>query len=272
LLIIHHSDNPHADRQLDSIRFPTYSLKKEAIKEMGMMQLKDRNVVIIGGSSGIGLATAHLAQSQGAVVTITGRSEDKLRQAANDLGGAKTAILDIANESDISQLFTDCHPIDHLVVLGASLSSGAIREATLEELSRPITERILGAIHAIRYAIPKMAGGSITLTSGLFSTRPVVGMATVAAAVGGIEAMTRALALELAPVRINAIAPGYIDTPLLRAAFNDRYEGVVKAQSATLPTQRIGTAAETAKAIVFLMTTGFITGEILHLDGGGRLV
>ena len=236
------------------------------------MQLKDQNVVIIGGSSGIGLATAYLAQLEGAVVTITGRSEDKLRRAANDLGGAKTAILDIAKEPDIRQLFIDCHPIDHLVILGASLASGAIRDATLEDLSRPITERIWGAIHAIRHAIPKMSGGSITLTSGLFSSRPVAGMATVAAAVGGIEAMTRALALELAPVRVNAIAPGYIDTPLLRAAFSDQYEGAVKTQSATLPAQRIGTAEETARAIVFLMTSGFITGEILHIDGGGRLI
>jgi NAD(P)-dependent dehydrogenase (short-subunit alcohol dehydrogenase family) len=236
------------------------------------MQLKDKNVVIIGGSSGIGLATAHIAQSEGAVVTITGRSEDKLRQAANDLGGAKTAILDIAKEADIRQLFTDCHSIDHLVVLGASLSSGAIRDATLEDLSRPIIERILGSIQVIRYAIPKMSGGSITLTSGLLSSRPVVGMAADAAAVGGIEAMTRALALELTPVRINAVAPGYIDTPLLRAAFDDRYEEIVKAQSAILPAQRIGTSEETAKAIVFLMTSGFITGEILHIDGGGRLI
>ncbi len=97
-------------------------------------------------------------------------------------------------------------------------------------------------------------------------------MAVVAAAVGGIEAMTRGLALELAPIRVNAIAPGYIDTPLLKAAFENQYERVVKAQAATLPTQRIGTVEETAKAILFLMTNGFITGESLHIDGGGRLI
>lgn len=236
------------------------------------MQLKDQNVVIIGGSSGIGLATAYLAQSQGAVVTITGRSEDKLRQAANDLGMAKTAILDIAKEADARQLFTDCHAIDHLVILGASLALGAMRDAPLEDLSLPITDRLLGAIQVIRHAVPKISGGSITLMSGLLASRPVVGMSAVAAAIGGIEAMTRALALELAPVRVNAIAPGYIDTPMLRAALDDQYEEVVKAQSATLPMQRIGTAEETARAIVFLMTSGFITGEILHIDGGARLI
>lgn len=236
------------------------------------MKLKDQNVVIVGGSSGIGLATARLVQSEGAHVTITGRSEDKLRSAANELGDVKTAIVDVAKEADIRQLFTSCDRLDHLVILGASLASGTIRDATLEDLGRPIVERVWGAIHAIRHATPKMSGGSIILTSGLFSSRPVSGMAAVAAAVGGIEAMTRALALELAPVRINAIAPGYIDTPLLKAAFSDQYEGVVKAQAATLPTQRIGTAEETARAIIFLMTSGFITGEILHIDGGGRLI
>jgi NAD(P)-dependent dehydrogenase (short-subunit alcohol dehydrogenase family) len=236
------------------------------------MELKDQNVVIIGGSSGIGLATAYLAQSQGAVVTITGRSEDKLRQAASDLGVAKTAILEIAKEADVRQLFTDCHTIDHLVILGAGLALGAMRDASLEDLSLPITDRLLGAIQVIRHAIPKMSGGSITLMSGLLASRPVVGMSAVAAAIGGIEAMTRALALELAPVRVNAIAPGYIDTPLLRSALNDRYEEIVKAQSAILPAQRIGTSEETARAIVFLMTSGFITGEILHIDGGARLI
>jgi len=97
-------------------------------------------------------------------------------------------------------------------------------------------------------------------------------MAMAAAAVGGVEAMSRALALELAPIRVNAIAPGYIDTPLLQTAFANQYESVVKAQAATLPVKRIGTAEETAHSILFLMTTSFITGEVLHLDGGGRYV
>lgn len=236
------------------------------------MQLQNQRVVIIGGSSGIGLATARLAQSEGAIVTITGRSEDKLKRAASILGGVDMVVVDVAKEADIQRLFAECERVNHLVILGASLVSGAVRDAPLETLTLPITERLVGAIHAIRYATPKMRGGSITLTSGLFSSRPIVGMATVAAAVGGIEAMTRALALELAPIRTNAIAPGYIDTPLLRAAFDEQYEVVVKAQAAALPVQRLGTAEETAKAIVFLMESEFLIGEILHIDGGGRFI
>ena len=236
------------------------------------MQLKQQSIVIIGGSSGIGFATAKLALAYGADVTITGRWEDKLRLAAQELGGVRTIVVDIAREPDVHQLFEELERVDHLVVLGASLASGKIFDTPLEELGRPINERVWGAIYAIRHAIPKMSDGSITLTSGLFSSRPIAGMAVVAAALGGIEAMTRALALELPPLRVNAIAPGYIDTPLLQAAFEERYEQVVKAQAATLPVQRIGTASEAATAILFLIMSGFITGSVLHLDGGGRFV
>ncbi len=236
------------------------------------MQLKNRNVVIIGGSSGIGFATAELAQAEGATVTITGRDREKLDRAAQQLGAVKTAIVDITIEADVQKLMAQCDHIDHLVVLGASLASGKVTDASLEALGRPIQERIWGAVYAVRHAAPKMSDGSIMLMSGLFSTRPIAGMAMAATAVGGIEAMSRALALELAPIRVNAIAPGYIDTPLLQAAFADQYESVVKAQAATLPVKRIGTAEEAARSILFLMTTSFITGEVLHLDGGGRYV
>jgi NAD(P)-dependent dehydrogenase (short-subunit alcohol dehydrogenase family) len=236
------------------------------------MQLKNQNIVIIGGSSGIGFATAKLAQAHGATVTITGRNQAKLDHAAKELGDVQMAIVDVANEADMQQLMAQLDHIDHLMVLGASLTSGKVVDTALEELGRPIQERIWGAIYAVRYAVPKMTDGSITLTSGLFSTRPIAGMAIVAAAVGGIEAMSRALALELAPIRVNAIAPGYIDTPLLQTAFENQYESVVKAQAATLPVKRIGTAEEAARSLLFLMTTSFMTGEVLHLDGGGRYI
>ncbi|MGL5075715.1 MAG: SDR family oxidoreductase, partial [Waterburya sp.] len=156
--------------------------------------------------------------------------------------------------------------------LTRSETDGKIANATMEELKYPIAERVFGAIYAIRYVLPKMSAGSITLMSGLFATRPVPGVATIAAAVAGVEAMTRTFALELAPIRVNAVCPGYIDTPLLQTAFGDNYEQTLKAQAATLPTKRIGTAEEVAQAVLLLMTNGFITGEILHVDGGGKLI
>jgi NAD(P)-dependent dehydrogenase (short-subunit alcohol dehydrogenase family) len=236
------------------------------------MQLNNQSVVIIGGSSGIGFATAKLAYAQGARVTIMGRNPTKLDRAAQELGDVQKAIVDVTREADVQQLMAQVDHIDHLVVLGASLSSGKVVDTNLEELGRPLQERIWGALYSVRYAVPRMSDGSITLMSGLFSTRPIAGMAVVAAAVGGIESMSRALALELAPIRVNAIAPGYIDTPLLQEALEDQYESVVKTQAATLPVQRIGTVGEAARSILFLATTHFMTGEVLHLDGGGRYV
>jgi NAD(P)-dependent dehydrogenase (short-subunit alcohol dehydrogenase family) len=249
-VLIHSSDNLYTHRQLDNIILPLLSSRGRR-KQESPMQLKNQKVVIIGGSSGIGFATAALAQAEGATVTITGRDRNKLAHAAQTLGAVKTAIVDITKEADIQQLMAPFDHLDHLVVLGASLASGKVVETPLAELARPIDERLWGAVYAVRHAAPKMSDGSITLTSGLFSTRPIAGMVMAAAAVGGVEAMSRALALELAPLRVNALAPGYIDTPLLQAAFADQYESVVQAQAATLPVQRLGTAAETARAILF---------------------
>lgn len=238
------------------------------------MQLNNQNVVIIGGSSGIGFATAKLAKHNGAKVTIAARSEEKLLRASEALGGVRTVVADVASETDVKQVFEGLERVDHVFVPGGSLAGhvSGIIETPMKDLERPIVERIWGAIYVIRHAVPKMSGGSITLMSGLFASRPIPNTAVISAVVAGIEAMARALALELSPIRVNAIAPGYIDTPLLKAAFSEQYEQVVQTQAATLPTKRIGTAEEAAQATLFLMTNGFITGEILHIDGGGRLI
>ena len=242
------------------------------------MQLKDQNVVIIGGSSGIGFATAKLAKEYEANVTIAARTAEKLQKAAEVLGNVRTLVVDISNEVQVKQIFQELDQVNHLFVAAGSLSTGRtetdgkIASTPLEELKHPITERVFGAIYAIRHALPKMSEGSITLTSGLFSTRPIPGVSVIAAAVAGIEAMGRTLALELAPIRVNTICPGYIDTPLLQAAFGEQYEQVIQAQAATLPAKRVGTAEEIARAILFLMTNGFINGEVLHIDGGGRFI
>lgn len=242
------------------------------------MKLKDCQVVIIGGSSGIGLATAQIGLDMGAKVTITGRSAEKLEQAAACLGNVHTIVTDVSDEMQVRQVFQDLDRVDHLFVAAGSLrtgrdeNDGKIASTSVEELKYPIEERIFGAIYTIHHALPKMREGSITLMSGLFSTRPISGVATIAAAVAGIEAITRTLALELAPIRVNAVCPGYIDTPLLQAAFGDRYEQITKMQAENLPTKRIGTAEEVAEAVLLLMANKFITGEILHVDGGGRLI
>jgi NAD(P)-dependent dehydrogenase (short-subunit alcohol dehydrogenase family) len=242
------------------------------------MQLKDRQIVIIGGSSGIGLATAQMALNMGANVTITGRNSEKLQRATTNLSNVRTVVADVSNKLQIEQIFQDLKCVDHLFLTAGSLRTGEnegdgkIATTAIKALKYPIEERIFGAIYTIHHALAKMSEGSITLMSGLFSTRPISGVATIAAAVAGIEAMTRTLALELAPICVNAVCPGYIDTPLLQAAFGDRYEQITKLQAESLPVKRIGTAEEVAEAVLLLMTNKFITGEVLHIDGGGRLI
>jgi len=249
------------------------------------MRLDEHRVVIIGGSSGIGLETARLALVEGAFVTIAGRSEDRLRRAAESLefsyedASAKTptdrlrcVVADISEESSVRSLFAGERHVDHLF-----LPAGELRPGTADMLGadregpRSILEiRLLGVVHAVRHARPTMQGGSITLMSGLYSTRPAAGGAMAAAAVAGVEGMTRALALDLAPIRVNAVAPGLIDTPLWDAFGPQRQ--AFAARAAKLPVGRIGRPEEVAEAVIFLMTNGFVTGTVLPIDGGGGLV
>ena len=246
------------------------------------MRLDGKRVVIIGGSSGIGLETARLALAQGASVTIAGRSEDRLRRAAENLLSTydtraapdrlRSVVADVTDESSIRALFGGEARIDHLFLPAGELRPGGgdALASDLLGLRAILESRVLGVAYVVRQARPKMAGGSITLMSGLYSTRPARGGAFAAAAVAAVEGMTRALALDLAPTRVNAVAPGLIDTPLWDA-FGPQREAII-AQGASLPVGRIGRPEEVAEAVLFLMSNGFVTGTVLAIDGGGGLV
>ena len=188
------------------------------------MRLEGKHLVVIGGSSGIGLETARLALAEGASVTIAGRSEDRLRRAAETLGnapaagpttGVRTVRADITDESSVRALFEGGPLVDHLFLPAGELQPGGgdVMAADLKGLRSILESRLLARL-AVRQARPRMAGGSITLMSGLYSHRPARGGAFAAAAVAAVEGLTRALALDLAPTRVNAVAPGLIDTPL----------------------------------------------------------
>ena len=184
------------------------------------MRLDNKRVVIIGGSSGMGLETARLALAEGALVTIAGRSEDRLRRAADNVlsGGERlrAVVADLSEESSIRSLFTGEGHVDYVFVPAEELRPGGgdLLKSDLDGLRSILEVRLLGMTHVVRQARPKMEGGSITLMSGLYSTRPAPGGGMAAAAVAAVEGMTRALALDLAPIRVNAVAPGLIDTPL----------------------------------------------------------
>ena len=237
------------------------------------MALEGERVVVVGGSSGIGLETARLALAAGASVTIAGRSEDRLRRAAADLGGAvRSVVADVTDDGSVKALFDGETRVDHVFLPAGELKPGGgdVLGADLSALRSILESRLLGVVHVVRRARPKMAGGSITLMSGLYANRPAPAAAFGAAAVAAIDGMTRALALDLAPIRVNAVAPGLIDTPLWDS-FGPQREAIL-AQATALPVGRIGRPDEVAAAVLLLMSNGFVTGTVLAIDGGGSLV
>jgi NAD(P)-dependent dehydrogenase (short-subunit alcohol dehydrogenase family) len=236
------------------------------------MTLEGAQVVVIGGSSGIGLSAAASARQQGAYVTIAGRSQDKLARAQQALGDVRIVAADIASETAVEGIFAGLERVDHVVISAGTLANGAIVNNDLATLRRIVDQRLWGLVYVIRQARPRMTEGSITFTSGSLSSRPRPGTAMLTASLAAVEALAPALAVELAPVRVNAVTPGLVDTPLLDGAFGSDRETLIAARSAVLPGKRVGSPEEVAQAMVMCMTNRYLNGAVLHIDGGGRFV
>ncbi|WP_206950598.1 SDR family oxidoreductase [Trinickia acidisoli] len=235
--------------------------------------LAGRHVVVVGGTSGIGLAVAHSVARAGADVTLIGRDAQRLRHAADAIGGARQCVGDLHDPASFPALFNALPALDHLVITAGTASLKTLRESTPEELRRTLDERLVGPLSIVRAALERLRPtGSIVLTSGLLAERPIRTGAILAGAVAAVEAIVRSLALELAPIRVNAVSPGLVDTPLLDSFFGDAKNDALAGAAAALPTGRIGRPDDIAQAVNLLLTGGFITGEVLHVDGGGRLV
>ena len=236
--------------------------------------LEGRTVVIFGGTSGIGLAAAVQAKAAGAAVTVIGSNRDRAQRAAAEHGFDGWRAADVTQPETIQEALKDIPRVDHLAMLAGTFVAGKVLEADVGHLRKAFDERIWATVHAIRALGDRLApDGSITLVSGWLADRPnATGTAVLAAAVAGMEALARGLALELAPRRVNALSPGPIDTPLWGKALGEDRDAAVEAIKATLPLHRFGTPAEVGAAVVFLMSNGWITGETLHADGGVRLV
>lgn len=234
---------------------------------------RSAHVVVIGGSSGIGLAAASAAKAQGAVVTLVGRSAERLQTAARELGGAATAVADIADRESVDVVFSGLERVDHLIITAGSIRGGRLVDTNPDMLIVEIIERLAGPMYAIRAALPFMtSSSSIVLTGGQCSDRPTDGAAMLSAGVRGVEALARALALELKPIRVNVIAPGIVETPLFDVFGADGRAAVFETAAERLPVGRAGRPEEIGAAIVFLMSNGYVNGEVLHIDGGGRFV
>ncbi|MGL5835426.1 MAG: SDR family oxidoreductase [Waterburya sp.] len=238
------------------------------------MRLSGKIAVIVGGGSGIGLAVAKQAHSEGASVIILGRSSTKLDQAKGEIGENVTAIsTDVMDEMAISQAFAEIGAFDHLFISAQDASTAPLSETTIEKLRPTLDSKIWGAFHVVKYGVSQIrADGSITFISGLAGRRGYSGFALAGAANAGIEAVARNLAVEIAPIRVNTVCAGVIDTEMLDKVFGEQRGEIVKAIAEKLPVKRIGKPEEIADAVLFLMSNGFITGTTLLVDGGDALV
>jgi NAD(P)-dependent dehydrogenase (short-subunit alcohol dehydrogenase family) len=234
------------------------------------MQLAGKRVVVVGGSSGIGLATAELAKSEGAEVVIASRSAEKLAAAAGKLG-AKAIPTDVTRDDSVANLFTQCGAVDHVVVTAAQLKTGPFKSVAMEDVRATMEGKFWGAWRCARAAEIRV-GGSLTLVSGFLSIRPRPNSAIVGAANGALESLTRSLALDLAPVRVNCVSPGIIDTPIRSAMAEAARRDMLAKTAAALPVGRVGEGHDIARQILTFMTVGFATGSIVYLDGGGLVV
>jgi NAD(P)-dependent dehydrogenase (short-subunit alcohol dehydrogenase family) len=237
------------------------------------MRFKGQKIVVIGGSSGMGLATAIAAAAEGAHVIIASRSEEKLRHAkARIQGSVETRTVNIMDEGSVKNLFDDLDRFDHLTTPGNEAVMGPFLELDTRTAQLAFDSKFWGQYHAAKYAVPKMnANGSITFFAGIWSQRPVPGASLIAAINSAIEGLGRGLAIELAPIRVNVVSPGIVDTPIYSRMAADRKEALFREVAATIPAKRIGKPEEIAQTILYLMLNGYTTGSTLYVDGGTTL-
>jgi len=233
------------------------------------MMLAGKKVVVVGGSSGIGLSTAEMAVREGAEVIIASRNAERLNAVAGNLG-AKAIAADVTSDKSVEDLFRACGPVDHVVVTAAQLRSGPFKTVPMEDVRATMEGKFWGAWRVARSADIR-PGGSLTLVSGFLSIRPRPNSAIVGAANGAIESLARSLALELAPVRVNCVSPGIIDTPIRAAMPEAARRDMLAKTAASLPVGRVGVGEDIARQILALMTIGFATGSIVYIDGGALI-
>jgi NAD(P)-dependent dehydrogenase (short-subunit alcohol dehydrogenase family) len=230
------------------------------------MQFKGKKVVVVGGSSGIGLATAEMAKSEGAEVIIASRNVAKLDAVAERLN-ALAIPTDVTSDAGVLDLFRRCGPVDHVVVTAAQLRTGPFKTVSMDDVRATMESKFWGAWRVARSADIR-PGGSLTLVSGFLSVRPRPNSAIVGSANGALESLARSLALELAPVRVNAVSPGVIDTPIRAAMPEEARRDMLAKTAASLPVGRVGQGEDIARQILAFMANGFATGSIVYIDGG----
>jgi NAD(P)-dependent dehydrogenase (short-subunit alcohol dehydrogenase family) len=237
--------------------------------------LAGKRIVLLGGTAGIGLATAKAAVQEGATVVLVSSQQSRVDKAVAELPAGTTGhAVDLTDEAAVRALFDRTGPFDHLVfTAGGPLHLEPVAVTTLRDARAAFDLRFWGAYTAVKYASPHIqAGGSITLMTGNAGARPQKGWTVAASICTAIEGLTRALAMELAPIRVNAVAAGIVRTDLWGSLPPDVRETIFRDTAAALPVRRIGDPADIAQTYLYLMREGFSTGTVITVDGGGVLV
>jgi NAD(P)-dependent dehydrogenase (short-subunit alcohol dehydrogenase family) len=237
-------------------------------------ELRGQTVVLIGGSAGIGLETARRARAEGAEVVLTGRNAERLERAADDVGARSTAAFDATDPAALNRFFEDLPgPIDHVMVTGPGPSYVPLLEMSADQVRQALGDHVALGLEVARNAAGKMmAGGTLVLMGGTGGRKisREYGLASAATAV--MPPFTATLALELAPVRVNLIAAGFVDTPLSASLLGDGLDARREELRTTLPIGRVVGPADVATLAVHLMTNTAVTGATYDIDGGQQFV
>lgn len=236
-----------------------------------MIDLAGQRVLVIGGSSGIGFATAKLAAELGAAVTIASRSGDKVAAAAKAIGpDVEARPLDLTRDAAVEAFFSAADAFDHVIVTGSQVSMAAVRDLPLDTARAAMDSKFWGFYRVARAA--KIApGGSLSVVSGFLAGRPAAGRALMGAINAALEALVRGLALELRPVRVNAVSPAVVVTEMWSGMSEEARAAMFDRVSAAYPAGRPGEPVEIARQLLLLAATGYATGTIVLLDGGASI-
>ena len=237
-------------------------------------QLLGQTVVVIGGSAGIGLETARKAMAEGADVVLTGRNEERLQAAAATLGVSRTATFDANDSTALESFFESLEgPVDHVMVTAGGPYYSRLADMDFDEARRAIQEHPMLMVGVARAALGKVRpGGALVFMGGTGGRNPAVGVGLMSAMTAALPALTSSLALEIAPVRINLIAAGFVDTPLSASLLGDGLDERRQQLRETLPIRRVVTPEDVAALAVHLMTNTALTGATYDIDGGQQLL
>ncbi|WP_314146468.1 SDR family oxidoreductase [uncultured Leifsonia sp.] len=235
-------------------------------------ELAGQRVVVIGGTSGIGLTTAQRSAALGAELVVASQNATSVAAALAQLPESATGhVLDVRNPAAVREFFDLVGPHDHLAyTAGDALSFAPLADSEIQTMQDFLDVRLWGAVAAVRAALP-FVRRSITLSGGAGMLRPTPGFTTAAIALGAIEAFTRAAASELAPVRVNAVFPGLVRSPLWRGMSVAEQDAFFADAAASIPVGRVGATEDIALAFTHLMTNGYTTGQTLVIDGGATI-